>query len=109
MAASIDIVRTVRGKSGSLGDIKLVIADLTFVTDAYATGGVAITAAALGLTSIDGILNAGDEGTTNYLWSWIPSTGKLAAFNTGTDGATYNEAGADVITGQALRILAIGY
>lgn len=115
MAAAVwvaDIVRTLRGKSNSLGGYKLVIADLSFTNgvDEYATGGVAIAASLFGLTQLDLLLFMGDEGTTSFDWVWDPSAGKVKAYTSAATDAPHAEASAsDDMSGQSMRVLALGY
>lgn len=111
MATSVSVVstvRTLRGKSNSLGGYKLVIADLTF-DDTYAAGGIPIAASDFGLTALEGLLFMGDEGTVAYLYAWDVSAGKIKAYNSAGDGDPFDEAGADSQTSQAVRVLALGY
>jgi hypothetical protein len=109
MAASISILRDVRAKANGLKGYRAVVASLTFVTDAYASGGVAVTPANFGLTAIEGMAFSGDKGTVSYLWVYNSATGKIKAYNTAGDGDAFDEAGADTITGQSMRVIVFGY
>lgn len=112
MATSVSvtsIVRTIRGKANSLGGYKIVVADLTF-DDTYAAGGIPIAASDFGLTALEGLLFMGDQTIAGaYLYAWDVSAGKIKAYNSSGSGDPFDESGADDQTGQAVRVVALGY
>jgi hypothetical protein len=74
-------------KQGVIGDLKYTIVNITW-DSSYATGGLALTAAAVGLTTVYGVLTLGSTGagpTGLVEGNYDTANAKLQAF--GGDGA----------------------
>lgn len=78
---------------------KLTVTNVTWDDSSYATGGVAVTPANLGLSSVDAAVvslhtqDGGDAATTVQTGIYLPDTGKIKLFlETGAEVA----AGADI-------------
>lgn len=108
------VTTTTLNKSTVWGTQRVVFATLAFDTGDYAAGGVAVTAAQLGLTFIDDVivtqLIETSATPTANIGMYNPATSKIRIFQTGTaaDGP-FNEKGAEAFgTGANARVIAIG-
>ena len=108
---AVSIASTVRGST--LGTNKRVKVCTITLDNSYPTGGYAITAAAVGLSSIDYVLTdvgaRNTAGTFAYPVSWDYTNGKLQAFRqtAATNGLAEVANGVDLSTFSA-RVAFIG-
>ena len=85
-------------QGASLGNIRARIVNVALATNDYLTGGVAVTAAAVGLNEIYGAVVIGQDGTTQgYLPVWDQVAGKLMLFQNVNPAAA---GGADIVFNQ---------
>jgi hypothetical protein len=110
MALTVAVTRTIIGKASALKGYKVVLADITF-DDSYATGGEAIVAADLGLTSLELLIVNPAPGTTTYLPVWDSANAKIKVYNSAGDGDAFDEAASmdDVEAIGVFKAVAFGY
>src|SRR5688572_12263625 len=88
------------------GDRWLVTGEWTYDTGDYATNGLAVTAASLGLDSIDRLL-VGHSSILGVDAYWIKSTGKVKFFKDDIAGVSAEHA-ASAMTAQSVPFIAVG-
>lgn len=112
MAATISVAAPTK-QAINLDGVRGRLVKLAFTAADYATGGYAVTPAAVGLNEIYGAFIAGVDNaaiTTGVYWQWNTTTGKLQAFvSNGASPAFLNEAPAATdLSAQKVRLLVFG-
>lgn len=93
------------------GTKRVVLAKLVFDTGDYADGGISVTAAQFGLTSIDAVIPQGASFTATAadVPAWDQANSKIVLFQTGTAAdAPLNEKGVEAMLAETLYVLVIG-
>lgn len=89
------------------GDVYIVTGEITFDTGDYAAGGLAITAASLGLDSVQRLL-VGKTSIIRTSAYWLKSTGKLKIFLQDSISGIEAEHAASALTAQSIPFIAVG-
>lgn len=92
------------------GTKRVVLAKLAFDTGDYADGGIAVTAAQFGLTSIDAVIPQGASFSASLanVAAWDQSASKIVMFECGADGDMLDEKPAEAMTATTLYVTVIG-